>query len=189
MRAGRRQGTAGWMFRRDLVSNPQSQIRNRRIGFVFPRLSTGPIHHNSFLAKDLLFPSVSGQLGLFRTIGIGLEWWNNRIVECWVFHRPTLRHRLGAPLGAIGFVCTVACQLPPTAYSLTIYFHHKKTFLDARMLCKNRKSRRNSLARIGDARRAKGCNSRRAVGSSPVSLHGTRCGAWRENERGMFGGV
>ncbi len=102
-----------------------------RIGFVLPRLFTGPTHHNSFFAKYLPVPLPPGQLGLFRTfarppsglvppaparnwvcfarspldpqalfhpaptklasfcaVGIGLGWWNDRIVACWVFHRP-----------------------------------------------------------------------------------------------------
>ncbi len=152
--------------RRRTVPNPQSKnwlcfarlglrvsVRPLEIGFVFPRLSAGPTHHNSFSAKYLPFPSTPGQLALFRTIrprrpkaagpGAGvppqicpqsaieelgsfctidivLEWWNDRTVECWVFHQPTLRHRLGVPLRAIGFVCTIAHQLPPNAYSLMI---------------------------------------------------------------------
>ena len=45
----------------------QAWVRLLEIGFVLPRLFTGPTHHNSFFAKYLPSPSAPGQLGLFRT--------------------------------------------------------------------------------------------------------------------------
>ncbi len=49
------------------VGTPSS-VRRPGIGFVSPRLFTGPTHHNSFYAKYLPFVSALGQLGLFRII-------------------------------------------------------------------------------------------------------------------------
>ncbi len=46
----------------------------------------------------------SPSLASFRTIGTGLEWWNDGILEYWALHGRHGRHRLGAPLRAIGFV-------------------------------------------------------------------------------------
>jgi hypothetical protein len=47
------------------VPNPQSAIRNRRIGFVLPRPIGCPIHHNPFPAKHLPFFLPRRELALF----------------------------------------------------------------------------------------------------------------------------
>jgi hypothetical protein len=48
-----------------------------------------------------LSPAPPGELALFRAIGIGLEWWNNKAVERWVFPRPANCLKLGS-FGMIG---------------------------------------------------------------------------------------
>jgi hypothetical protein len=48
--------------------------------------------------KLALFRTIGpGKLGSFCTIGVGLEWWNDRIAEWW-----------GIPAARIGFVCTTS---------------------------------------------------------------------------------
>jgi hypothetical protein len=55
------------------------------IGFVSPDQPRGRPSGSklALFRTSHLTPQTSPQLGLFRTIGIGLEWWNDRIVEWW----------------------------------------------------------------------------------------------------------
>jgi hypothetical protein len=63
--------------------------------------------------------SLSGgaKLGLFCTIGTGLERWNDRIVESWVFRRPAGSPKLGLfciiiprlPAGLPNWLCSYEC--------------------------------------------------------------------------------
>jgi hypothetical protein len=90
---------------------PSTRSRPVQIGFVLhvllpgratPRTTTAlPIYPSrpkfGFVLHNLLRPAACGgtKLGSFCTIGTGREWWNDRIVEDWVFGPPTRSPKLG----------------------------------------------------------------------------------------------
>ncbi len=81
----------------------------RPIGFVLHDLPAGAEaagRRGASSGRSVLNPqSAIEKLASFRTISIGLEWWNDRIVEQW-----------GIPAGGMGFVGTTAHRLLATAF-------------------------------------------------------------------------
>jgi hypothetical protein len=75
----------------------------RRIGFVWPMPVACSIHHNSFPAKPLPLLTPWQELALFRTIRIGLERWNNGMLEWWGLSACR-------ELGLFGAFALVACR-------------------------------------------------------------------------------
>ncbi len=77
-----------------------------QIGFVFSDAASACFSPNPRIERQLASISASCKLGLFRTKGSGLEYWNGGIVECW-------GHLARLELGL--FVQRPTALVPPTS--------------------------------------------------------------------------